>query len=240
MTISRIPSVEGGIQPTLLTAKGDLISATAASTVARLAVGSDAQILVADSTASTGLKWATPAVSSSGLNLITPTSIANSGGSASLTGALVSASAVTSVSLNGVFTSTYTNYMIVVYETILTGGSVGIGMRMRASGTDTSGSSYKYGQSYALFTGTGGNAGSNGGSSFDITAATATGENSAFVFMTNPQAAKQTTYYSSAVRYDASGFQAGRLENTTQYDGFTLFIGSANLNTKVLVYGIAN
>jgi hypothetical protein len=64
MTISRIPSVEGGIQPTLLTAKGDLISATAASTVARLAVGSDAQILVADSTASTGLKWATPAGSS--------------------------------------------------------------------------------------------------------------------------------------------------------------------------------
>ena len=63
MTVGRIPSVEGGIQPTLLTAKGDLISATAASTVARLAVGSDAQILVADSTASTGLKWATPAVS---------------------------------------------------------------------------------------------------------------------------------------------------------------------------------
>ena len=60
MTISRIPSVEGGIQPTLLTAKGDLISATAASTVARLAVGSNDQILVADSTASTGLKWAAP------------------------------------------------------------------------------------------------------------------------------------------------------------------------------------
>ena len=60
MTAGRIPSVEGGIQPTLLTTKGDLISATAASTVARLAVGSDAQILVADSTASTGLKWATP------------------------------------------------------------------------------------------------------------------------------------------------------------------------------------
>jgi len=60
MTVGRIPSVEGGIQPTLLTAKGDLISATAASTVARLPVGTNAQILVADSTASTGLKWATP------------------------------------------------------------------------------------------------------------------------------------------------------------------------------------
>jgi len=58
MTAGRIPSVEGGIQPTLLTTKGDLISATAASTVARLPVGTNAQILVADSTASTGLKWA--------------------------------------------------------------------------------------------------------------------------------------------------------------------------------------
>jgi hypothetical protein len=75
MTISRIPSVEGGIQPTLLTAKGDLISATAASTVARLAVGSNDQILVADSTASTGLKWATPA--SGGLTVIDTSTVAN-------------------------------------------------------------------------------------------------------------------------------------------------------------------
>ena len=74
MTISRIPSVEGGIQPTLLTAKGDLISATAASTVARLAVGSDAQILVADSTASTGLKWATPA-SGGSMTLLSTTTL---------------------------------------------------------------------------------------------------------------------------------------------------------------------
>lgn len=63
MTVGRIPSVEGGIQPTLLTAKGDLISATAASTVARLAVGTNDQILVADSSTATGLKWATPASS---------------------------------------------------------------------------------------------------------------------------------------------------------------------------------
>jgi hypothetical protein len=58
MTVSRIPSVEGGIQPTLLTTKGDLISATAASTVARLGVGTNDYVLTADSTATTGLKWA--------------------------------------------------------------------------------------------------------------------------------------------------------------------------------------
>lgn len=42
-----------------LTTKGDLY--TYSTTNARLGVGTDAQILVADSTASTGLKWATPA-----------------------------------------------------------------------------------------------------------------------------------------------------------------------------------
>ena len=60
MTVGRIPSVEGGIQPTLLTAKGDLISATAASTVARLGVGANDTVLTADSSQATGLKWATP------------------------------------------------------------------------------------------------------------------------------------------------------------------------------------
>lgn len=61
MTVGRIPSVEGGIQPTLLDSKGDLIAASAADTPQRLAVGSNDQVLTADSSTATGLKWATPA-----------------------------------------------------------------------------------------------------------------------------------------------------------------------------------
>jgi len=59
MTTGRIPSIEGGIQPTIFDAKADLLTATAADTPARLAVGTNGQYLKADSTASTGLSWAT-------------------------------------------------------------------------------------------------------------------------------------------------------------------------------------
>lgn len=47
------------IQNTIVDAKGDLISATAADTPARLAVGTNGQFLQADSSTATGLKWAT-------------------------------------------------------------------------------------------------------------------------------------------------------------------------------------
>jgi hypothetical protein len=49
------------IQNAIVDAKGDLIAATAADTPSRLAVGTNGQVLTADSTAATGLAWATPA-----------------------------------------------------------------------------------------------------------------------------------------------------------------------------------
>jgi hypothetical protein len=51
----------GAIAKTIIDAKGDLIGATAADTPARLAVGTNGQVLTADSTAATGLAWATAA-----------------------------------------------------------------------------------------------------------------------------------------------------------------------------------
>ncbi len=57
MTTGRLPSVEGGIQPTIVDAKGDIVAASAADTPARLAVGTDNQRLVAASGEATGLKY---------------------------------------------------------------------------------------------------------------------------------------------------------------------------------------
>jgi hypothetical protein len=73
------------INPTIVDAKGDIIAASAADTVARLAVGTNGQVLTAASGEATGLQWSTPAAG--GMTLISTTT---------LTGASVTLSSIPS------------------------------------------------------------------------------------------------------------------------------------------------
>jgi hypothetical protein len=57
MAIGRVPG-QTGIQPSIVTAKGDLIVATASGSVTNQSVGSNNQVLTADSAQSDGIKWA--------------------------------------------------------------------------------------------------------------------------------------------------------------------------------------
>ena len=82
------------IQNAIVDAKGDIIAATAADTVARLAVGTNGQVLTAASGEATGLQWATP----------------SSGGMTLLETLTLSGASVTSSSIPG----TYKNLQIVV------------------------------------------------------------------------------------------------------------------------------
>ena len=66
-------NADAAIAKTIVDAKGDLIAATAADTVARLAVGTNDQVLMADSTTATGLKWGTAAAG--GMTLISTTTL---------------------------------------------------------------------------------------------------------------------------------------------------------------------
>ena len=52
-----VDTADAAIPKSLVTAKGDLVTATASATPARLGVGTNGQILIADSTTATGLKW---------------------------------------------------------------------------------------------------------------------------------------------------------------------------------------
>jgi hypothetical protein len=61
------------IQNAIVDAKGDLITATAADTPARLAVGTNGHVLTADSAEATGIKWAAPAAGGKVLQVVQAT-----------------------------------------------------------------------------------------------------------------------------------------------------------------------
>ena len=94
------------ISPTLVDAKGDIIAATAADTVARLAVGTDGQVLTAASGQATGLQWTTPV--SGSMTLLSTTSLSGatttiSGISQSYNSLFAVITGVTNATANGQF-----------------------------------------------------------------------------------------------------------------------------------------
>jgi hypothetical protein len=94
-----------GIPATIFDAKGDIIAATAADTASRLAVGTNGQVLTADSTAATGLKWAT-ASSGGTWTSFTPTWTNLTVGNGALTARYIKNGGLVNFSLVLVFGST--------------------------------------------------------------------------------------------------------------------------------------
>ena len=91
-----------------LTTKGDVY--TFSTVNARLPVGTDGQVLTADSTQTTGIKWATPSAGGSG---------------GSLMSFVLEGATVPYTSINGMRSITATNTLSSVYMALLNGGSSG-------------------------------------------------------------------------------------------------------------------
>lgn len=106
------------IQNSIVDAKGDLISATADNTPARLAVGADNTVLTADSSTSTGLKWAA-AAAGGGMTLI------NTGGT-TLTGASVTVSSIP---------TTYVNLYVIVRNFLPATDAAEVRLRLNGDST---------------------------------------------------------------------------------------------------------
>jgi hypothetical protein len=206
----------------ILDAKGDLITATAADTPARLAVGTNGQVLTADSTASTGLKWAT---AGSGLTKIVTADF----------------SASAAVQINQCFTSTYVNYIIVLNAL---GNSGGGAMYMQfQTGTNTVVSSSDYfgggwsvtnGNSTATFT-------NNSGTFFTIAPTVATNLRQNFTInVSNVGNSSQDGNISSLGNGSGNGIAtyAGIINAAATYTGVR-FTGNGNLTGTYTVYGLA-
>jgi len=102
LTSSAQTQLDAKIAKSTATTKGDLLVATAASTIARQGVGTDGFVLVADSTLANGLKWAA--------GVTAPVTIANGGtnnDSLAVTGGGVLYTDSTKVMNTGVGTATY-------------------------------------------------------------------------------------------------------------------------------------
>jgi hypothetical protein len=216
-------AVDTGTSP--LTTKGDLF--TFSTINARLGVGANGTILTADSAEATGLKWATPAAASSGLNLITRTSF----------------SAVTEQDFTSVFTATYPTYRVVIEKI---GGSVSsatLRFQYRTSGGNTA-NDYYGAVGRAVFNATtyGGTNNTNNGASLQIAASdigtTSDGHSLSFdVYQAGISGNARISGTGCSVIQGELYFLGGYRNATQTTTGFRLFASSGTITGTVAIYG---
>jgi hypothetical protein len=175
-----------------------------------------------------------------GLVIMTPTSIAHSGTSASINSdGGVDFTSVTSLSLNGVFTSSFDNYLI-VYRGIASVNDSGIRFRLRVSGTDnTTANSYTQQFVYADGSTT---AASRLSADYanQVLHSSSTREGGGHLHLYGPFLTQPTAARSVVV----SGFGSAYLQDSavthnqsTSYDGITFFPPSGNFTGNIVVFG---
>jgi len=184
------------------------------------------------------------AAAAAGLRMVVPTSVTVGSGSGSVSSnGAVNFSGATSVSLNGAFSSTYTNYKIVYNFSSFSGSASNFNLRMRASGTDNSSSNYIYSTVNSNSTSPWWDgAVSTGTTQMIIHRYTRANGLNGVMDIYNPFATDYTSMNGWAVNpnfnnADGSEF-SGSLTVTTSYDGFTLYpTSSQNMAGTIRVYG---
>lgn len=225
MTAGRIPNIEGGIQPTLLSTTGDIMYASSASNPARIGIGSTGQVLTV---AGGGIpSWATPAAAASGMTFINRTTF----------------SAQASVTIDSIFTSTYDTYLVVFEKTIGSSGNADLGFQFRY-GSTTQAASY-YGSTIKFTSATPTYTGSANTSSFtmlqDISKTGQPGSASAYINNVG-NASEQATIYGLGIEGDTPGgtniFGCMQLSAQT-YTGFIMTPSTGTMTGEITTYGLA-
>lgn len=206
--------------------QGIWVFADAAARTAAVASPQEGNISYLKDTNSTeyysGSAWvAVGATSASGLTLISRTAFTGSA----------------AVNLNNVFTSTYSNYRVLIYS--YANSTYDYFMRMRVGGTDSSAGSYGYQQLDA------------GGTT--VTASRASAQTSFKIGEVHtaysgysmdffaPQESTQTNFVNIGVTGTSTGttqcHRMGGFYDTTSFDGFSIYPPSGSITGVVTVYG---
>lgn len=192
-----------------------------------------------------GMESVSDVVAQTGLVNVIPTTVQQAGGSASFNAkGLVTFSTVTSLSLNGVFTSKYKNYRIVIGELLGNAALTNFGIRLRNAGVDNAASQYFF--AYRYFTVGGGNLAFNGSTqNIAYLGAFANDDNaSAVIDVLAPQSNRKTKLSSTLNGNDGSAlsvFVGGSYHNlTASFDGITFNVSSGSMSGTLAVYGYNN
>ena len=213
------------------TTLGDLAySSATANTNTRLGVGSAGQVL----TVASGVpSWATPAASASGLTLITSSTM----------------SAVNTKTIDGCFTTTYDNYLVLASFSVSSGANVKF--NMRASGSTNTTSDYDFFNERVRYDNTiaiadTGLAQSSWTYMGSIGSAAGYYSTVAFEFF-GPKLARNTTVrgtvndISTSSAVFAQYNSVGNFRSTTAFDGFVLAMtGAPTMTGEIRVYGYQN
>ena len=178
------------------------------------------------------------AAAAAGLRMVVPTSVAVGSGTGSVDAiGNVTFSGASSVSVNGCFTTTYDNYRI-IFNTALS-ADADLTFKYRNSGTDTSAAYYSYNHSMFPIAGTQG-AGTRTNNSTFIAFNGGLGTLNYVVDIRNPYISGQKKYLNaqgiSSALYSIHQ-TGGSLDNTNQFDSFTLAPQSGNITGTIRVYG---
>ena len=180
-------------------------------------------------------------MSVNGLVVMTPTSIVSTGtGNSSSINAngSVTFSACETLSLNGVFTSSYDNYMV-VFRGVNSSSTFNVQARLRSSGTDATAADYVYQSLVANNTIV--SSTRNTSSVFSLgRLSTNTYENGFTAFLFGPYLTQPTACRATNV----GGLSGARIDDyasthslSSSYDGITLISESANITGLVTVFG---
>lgn len=188
----------------------------------------------------------TGALTGSGLVPVIASSVSVGSGTGSVgADGLVTFAGATSISLNGIFTSTYNNYELHLYGLYGSVDNQSPFFRYRAAGVDNGSSQYyQAGSAYQNSNGGVSSWGTGVGAQFDFgrwRTNSATSASERHTIFNPAVSGKQTQLVGSGFWENSSspyGFTiTGVVNNTTAYDGFSIIAQSGNMTGFIKIYG---